>query len=255
MADEPGVKVGELGAPASSPDANQPAGAPPENAEPGVKGPDGKPLTFNDVLKHPEFQPFLQRQIEDQVASRTADAVAKVLEQAGVVKPNAPPDDDSEDAKQIMANFDITEEKARELVQWRNRGITKKTKQLENRFDTLDLSMRFAQVYRENDDAKQFEGKMLELFNGMNEFEKNFILRSKDGASYLYEQAKRRSGVVPTYTRIAGGGGGGGSSSSRSVPPSEKTGSQDVQVGQAVAALKGGNRAEYERIMKTVVRA
>lgn len=254
MADNEAVKPGDPGAPPPPASGTPPAGDPPNTSpEAGVKGPDGMPLTFADVIKHPEFQPYLQRQIQDEVIARTTDTVAKVLEQAGIVKPAAKEDPDEEDVKHLMANFeDMDEKRARQLVEWRNRGIDKKTRTLENRFDNLDLSMRFSQVFRENEDARQYEGKMLELFNGMNDDERRFVIRSKDGAAYLYEQAKKRAGVLPASSRVAGGG--AGPSASRSVPVSDKTGDRDKQAGEAVAALLKGNRAEFERLMPGVMR-
>lgn len=254
MANDPAVKPGDPGAPPPPADGNPPAGDPPNDSpDGGVKGPDGKTLTFADVLKHPEFQPFLDRQLEEKVNQRTADAVAKVLEQTGLIKPDAAKEDpDAEDVQHIMANFEMEEAKARELVQWRNRGIDKKTKSLENRFDALDLSMRFSQVFRENEDAKQLEGKMLEVFNAMTPEEKNFVLRSPKGASYLYGEARQRAGLLPASSRAAGGG--GGSSSSRSLSPSEKVGDSTAQLGKAVEALSRGNRAEYERLIAGVIK-
>lgn len=253
MPDPTVVKPGDPGAPGGSTPPNPPAGDPPASSPtPGVKGPDGNPLTFADVLKHPEFQPFLKRQIEDEVTARTSQTVAEVLEQAGLRKPGGNAEDpDAEDVKHIMANFDMEEAKAKELVHWRNRGIDKKTKVLENRFDTLDLSMRFSQVFRENEDAKQLEGKMLEVFNSMTPDEKNFVLKSPKGATFLYGEARQRAGLTPAPARAAGGGSG---SSSRSVPASEKTGDSNVQVSQVLDAFKRGDRKEYERLIAGVIR-
>lgn len=254
MPEPTGANKGLEGAPASSPDANQPdpASTPPVTSpDPGANGAQGTVPPFHEVLKHPEFQPFLQKQIEEQVAARTAETVNQVLTQMGVAK-NAngnKEDNNAEDIKKLMENFDIDEKRAKELIAWRDLGIDKKTKAIEQRFDVLDLSMRFGNVFQQNPDAKQFEGKMLEIFNNMNEFERNFVLKSQDGATYLYDQAKKRSGILPPAARFAGT-----STPSRSAAPSEKVGDVGTQYAQAIDALKKGDRAGYERIMAQVGR-
>lgn len=254
MADEPVVKAGDPGAPPAPTPGNPPAGDPsPDPAEGAVKTQDEKPLNFSDVIKHPEFQPFLDRQIEEKVAARTTATVAQVLKEAGFVKPPVPQQDpDAEDVKHVMSTFEMDEARAKELVRWRNTGIDRKTKHLESRFDQLDLSARFTDVFRENPDARKFEGTMVSTFNSMSDYEKNFVLYSQDGATFLYEKAKKRSGVLPPAARVAGGG--SGPSASRTVPPSEKAGDGSAQVGMAVDALKKGNRGEYERLMAGVIR-
>lgn len=250
MVDEP-VKPQGPDVPASPPDANTPPQTPPqEPPQPGAKGPEGV-AGFHDVIKHPEFQPFLQRQIEEQVAARTADTVAQVLQQMGVTKNGNgnTPDQEAEDVKKLMDNFDVDEKRAKELISWRDTGIEKHVKPFKERFDVLDLSMRFGAVFQQNADAKQYEGKMLEIFKGMNDAEKNFVMNSQEGATFLYDTAKKRSGILPPAARYAGT-----STPSRSTPPAQKIGDADTQVAQAVDALNKGDRATYDRIMAQVAR-
>ena len=235
--------------PASSPDANEAtAKLPASPPDPGANGVQALP-PFHEVIKHPEFQPFLDKQIEERVAGRTADTVAQVLKQIGIVKGGEGKEDNSEETKRLMANFDINEAQAKTLIEWRDTGVDKKTRGIEERFQVLDLTMRFGQVFQQNQDAKQYEGKMLEIFNGMNPFEKNFVMNSQDGAHYLYDIAKKRSGVLPPAARYAGT-----STTSRSASASDKIGERDTQIGQALEAFNKGDRVGYERIMANVVR-
>lgn len=229
--------------PASPPDANTPPQTPPEDTAPGAKGPESV-AGFHDVIRHPEFQPYLQRQIEEQVAARTAAILSKV---SPISQTTLEVKEDQTDVKHLMENFEVDEKRAKELVKWRDRGIDKKTEALTQRFDVLDLSLRFGQVFQQNADAKQYEGKMLDIFNNMNEQEKAFVMHSIDGATYLYDVAKKRSGVLPTTDRYRGT-----SPAARSTPPAQKVGERDVQMTQALIALKNGNRTEYERIMAQV---
>ena len=251
MADEKVTTQGPE-VPASPPDANTPPQTPPEQTPPpGAKGPE-EVTGFHDVIKHPEFQPFLQRQIEEQVAARTADTVAQVLQQMGVTKNgngNQPDQEAAEDLKKLMDNFEVDEKRAKELISWRDQGIEKHVKPFKERFDVLDLSMRFGLVFQQNADAKQYEPKMLEIFKGMNEAEKNFVMNSQEGATFLYDTAKKRAGILPPAARYAGTSG-----PSRSTPPAQKIGDADTQVAQAVDALKKGDRASYERIIAQVGR-
>src|SRR3990167_6220030 len=97
-------------------------------------------------------------------------------------------------ATKLAARFNMDPEAAKELVGVIDGIASARAKPAMVQLENFELQSRFGALFARTPDAQQYTGKMKELFDGLSEYERNFVLKSPDGPGFLYDKAKRSSG-------------------------------------------------------------
>ena len=128
--------------------------------------------------------------------------------------------------------------------------LNKGTQEELNAFKMRD---KFVQVFNGKPEAevKEVAPKMAEIFKTLSPMEQNFVLHSPDGGDWIYDKAKRSSGLYsqPAAVVAAASAGGG-----RAPSPERKLGSKADIFAKATEALLKGDRAGYESAMDQIRR-
>ena len=224
MADESGAKGGVPTPPPASP--------------PGIE-----PVVRTPLHEDPEVQDYVNRQV--------AKGIELALQSIGKDRTSATPDELDLIAQEVAKEFELTEKAAKSLVNKIDRVSGRKVEGLQKQFDDLNLSLRFGAVFAANPDAKSFEKKMYEIFNGLNEYERQFVLKSPEGPSFLLDKARKSvtGGILTPAQKAAGG-----SPPTSSVSAASKTADTSAILKKAAEALASGNRGEYQRLVTEAMR-
>ena len=207
-----------------------------DGASAGTIKPETKPFheTLKELMANPDFQDYFNRQIDNRVQAKLD---------------GTKPKDVDEDTKSLMGRFAITEDQAKGLVQWRDSGVEKKLKPLqdkiESNFSQQTLTSRIASLRMQHDDLDACGDTMLKLMSQMDETQRGFILNSPDGIEYLYEKARKTLGLATTSDKLKGGGGGG-----RGQNFDSKTGGLNTNIQTASKVLNDPTKSDRQRRME-----
>ena len=200
--------------------------------------------------ENPKIQEYINRQVETRVEhgvnSKLATMGLNISRQNGQEKSVL-----DQIAGELTEEYQLHPEKAKSLAQKMRRAASQDVEPLKTKVEEMELTMRFGSVYSKNPDAGQYQKVMTQIFGQMNEVERNFVLRSPNGAQYLYEEAKKRF-PVPGSSDFAKGG----SSHSKGIPPQQKGGvGQQTHLDGALKAFQSGDKTEYENRMRLIQNA
>ncbi len=228
-----------------SPPGNEPivegqATTPPEGAQ-------NTPATPVPFDQDPKIQDYINRQAEKRAEAKVIEKMAEYG-----IKPQtqaATGDELDKIAAEIAEEHGLEPKLARSLTDKMKRANKGEMDKMRSEVDNINLTLRFGQVFANNPDGQKYSAKMQEIFNDMGTLERDFVLKSPNGPDYLFGEAKKRLGYVPSNERLSGGSGAG-----RSASPSSKVGDVTTLTTQAVEALKSGDRPKYEKIMSSMTR-
>lgn len=237
---------GQQGEAAASPaEENKPEGGAEQEATTSAETikTEAKVPPFNEMMRVPEFQDFFNRQVENAV-SRAIAANA----QAGLTQ---------------AQKKDILDEFAESLVQDYQMDL-KQAKRLASQFDALTkhridstvgglrkeneemkITLQFGQVFNQYPDAVKYSRNMKQVFEGMSEYDREFVLKSPNGPEFLYQKAKKLAdgGVLSNDQKHLGSSPAAksGASSTRQLDSSASL------VGKVSDALVKGDKKAYEQ--------
>ena len=215
------------------------AAASPAAPEAGVVTPPATPaLPFHE---DPQIQGYIQRQV--------AKGIEIALQTMGKDPASATADDYDLIAKEFAKEHGMEEDVAKRFVGRVSKISEKQVKEVRSELNEIRMTLRFGAVFAADPDAKSYEKKMSEIYGGMTEFEKNFVLNSPDGPSFLLSKAKNSvaGGLVPPSARPAGG-----SPPSGSRLASDKLGDNSGILTKASEALARGDKNEYTRLLSQI---
>ena len=215
----------------------------PEVKEPEVKEPEVKPIPFHEDLK---VQEYIARQVD----ARLEGILSRFGPPAPPVKEEGDPLDKI--AQELAAEEKIDPETAKSFVKKFKVIAEHQNKELSRRLDNFELTQKFSQVFNAHpDEAESVAPKMTEVFGRLNDLEKNFVLKSPDGAEFLFNKAYKEAnrGVLPPSARA-----NAGNPPTKGIQPEAKVGSRAALFAKANEAQRKGDRAGYEEIMQQINR-
>ena len=216
-------------------------GNPNSAAEP--LNPDTESLRYDQIVKKPEFQALIDRQVEKRVQAELEKS--KTLAQ--------PVEAESEDVKFLMKQHNLSADEAKAMVAWRDRGLEAKLKpiqeQLENHSKSQELTQKASAFYAANPEAFQHKQKMIDAMKGLNPSEREFVMNSPDGFNWLYSKVNKGAAPVSDTAKFAASSGGGSGGSSAKLSTSGTLASQ------AIDAFAKGDRAAYERLSQSLMQS
>ena len=205
--------------------------------------------------KNPEMQDYINRQVEAKSAEKINDAMAKIIALQGQ-KPAQAGDESDQMIDEIAAegNLDENSKKVLKKLMVKVKAVVEKqsakeSKELKEKVENMEITMRMGAVFNAHPDAKELTGKMSEVFSRLTALEKQFALYSPEGGEWLYNKTKSMvsSYIVTPQEKTAGS-----SLNGKGVSVAAKTGEEGSAIDKAAEALAKGDKNEYHRLIASL---
>lgn len=238
----------------------QPEVSPPQNVAQTEQDPNSSAETiktegtrpFNEMIRNPEFQDYFDRQVRREVENQVNQYISTLPKPTQEEKQDIIAQVELELDKKIkdgtVTSKDIIESQrkvADHLFESRNKGQEEQMKQ-------MALTHRINSFAMDHPDLPNYKDTMLSIFKSLPESEKGFIRNSDNGIDFLYSKAKRISPAASSFSNSSSFA--GTFPAGRAQSSEKKTGGASTELSKAQEALKGGDRAAYERIMANIFR-